>query len=697
MSVLGQGGFGITYYARDTTLGREVAVKEYLPTSLALREGGTTVVPRSTQHAEDFIWGRERFLEEARILATLEGVPAVVRVYDFLEANGTAYMIMGLARGDTARAAPEARQAAAAAQIVERMLEPLARWSRGGPQGGLPASRHQAGQHHSRCQRQSDLDRFWRVARLDGRSHCGDDGDLHAALCRRRAAHVGQAGAVDRHLRHLGDALSCDHRPRAAELVGARAQRHLQAAGQACADGLLARRCWKAIDAGLAVRSKDRPQTIAIWRREFTGAEDDADDGGATIIGARSRRRSSPFSSPGAEPSARTGSPSTQSPSTRSPSTQPPSRQSPSTQSPTPHEPTVHGLTTHGATFHAPTTQSRSGQPQSPPPPVVAAPAATAVPSSGIGGKRGLLYGGAVLAVLLLGAGGYWALKPAPVVVQDPKAVAQEIAAKEKAEQEARLKAEQEARLKTEQEARLKAEAEAQQKSEAEARQRAEEAARQKAEADAKAKAEADAREKAESEARQQAEAAARQKAEAEARLQADMTAKQRAEAEARQKAEAEARQKAEAEARQKAEAEAKQKAEAEARQKAEVEARQRAEAEARQRAEAAARQKAEAEAKQKAEAEARQKAEAEAKQKAEADARQRAEAAAQTEGRGRGQAEGRGGSPAEGRSGGAATGGRGGPAEGRNRGPAESRGGRAAEDRRRGAPEGRSRSQGEG
>src|ERR1700675_4247770 len=85
ISVLGHGGFGITYYARDTTLGREVAVKEYLPTSLALRENGTTVVPRSTQLAEDFIWGRERFLEEARIFTQPEGVPAIARVSTSLE------------------------------------------------------------------------------------------------------------------------------------------------------------------------------------------------------------------------------------------------------------------------------------------------------------------------------------------------------------------------------------------------------------------------------------------------------------------------------------------------------------------------------------------------------------------------------------------------------------------------------------
>src|SRR4029453_773228 len=124
LSVLGHGGFGITYFARDTTLGRDVAVKEYLPTSLALREDGTMVVPRSTQLAEDFIWGRERFLEEGRILATLEGAPAVVRVYAFLEANGTAYMVMGLARGDTLEQRLK-RDGKLPPAVAEHMLERL--------------------------------------------------------------------------------------------------------------------------------------------------------------------------------------------------------------------------------------------------------------------------------------------------------------------------------------------------------------------------------------------------------------------------------------------------------------------------------------------------------------------------------------------------------------------------------------------
>ena len=101
LSVLGQGGFGITYRARDTQLDRVVAIKEYLPTALAIRQDGTTVLPRNTRMSDDFGWGRERFVAEGRTLASLHRATAIVHVFDFLEANGTAYIVMELLSGET--------------------------------------------------------------------------------------------------------------------------------------------------------------------------------------------------------------------------------------------------------------------------------------------------------------------------------------------------------------------------------------------------------------------------------------------------------------------------------------------------------------------------------------------------------------------------------------------------------------------
>src|SRR5580693_8435539 len=62
VSVLGQGGFGITYRAQDSELGREVAIKEYLPAALAVRQDGTTVVPRSTSAAVEGAYRRRDIL-----------------------------------------------------------------------------------------------------------------------------------------------------------------------------------------------------------------------------------------------------------------------------------------------------------------------------------------------------------------------------------------------------------------------------------------------------------------------------------------------------------------------------------------------------------------------------------------------------------------------------------------------------------
>ena len=98
-SVLGQGSFGITYLAHDGQLGCDVAIKEYLPTALAGRYDGVNILPNSTKAAEEFAWGRKRFVDEGQTLAGFRGKPGMVHVYDLVEANGTAYIVMELVHG----------------------------------------------------------------------------------------------------------------------------------------------------------------------------------------------------------------------------------------------------------------------------------------------------------------------------------------------------------------------------------------------------------------------------------------------------------------------------------------------------------------------------------------------------------------------------------------------------------------------
>ena len=265
VSVLGEGSFGITYLARDATLGREVAIKEYLPSTLAVRRDDSTVVPRSTAAAEDFIWGRDRFLDEARTLAKLEGVPGVVRVIDYLSANGTAYMVMALARGVTLQQQIKTEGHLSPLQI-ERILWRLL--------DGLEQV-HATGYLH-RDIKPSNI-----ILDARGAPMLIDFGASRAAMLDRTSAEMtaifspGYAAAeqfvslkqgpwtdiygLSATLYH---AIAGTQPPSAIERTLEDAYKPLAQLAPAGFDpGILA-----GIDAGMAVRAVDRPQSIAAWR-----------------------------------------------------------------------------------------------------------------------------------------------------------------------------------------------------------------------------------------------------------------------------------------------------------------------------------------------------------------------------------------------------------------------------------------------
>lgn len=99
--VLGAGGFGITYIAQDLNLGRRAAVKEYFPTGLVSRsDDGVGVSFNSSEDQAPFERGLDRFFREGQLLARLDH-PNIVRVYDALQSNGTAYLVMEYLDGRT--------------------------------------------------------------------------------------------------------------------------------------------------------------------------------------------------------------------------------------------------------------------------------------------------------------------------------------------------------------------------------------------------------------------------------------------------------------------------------------------------------------------------------------------------------------------------------------------------------------------
>ena len=97
--VLGQGGFGITYLARNTVFDVNVAIKEFFMKDENDRDGTVVTMPNSVSKQELFIKQKEKFKKEARRMFTIKN-EHIVNVLDMFEENGTAYYVMDYVDGE---------------------------------------------------------------------------------------------------------------------------------------------------------------------------------------------------------------------------------------------------------------------------------------------------------------------------------------------------------------------------------------------------------------------------------------------------------------------------------------------------------------------------------------------------------------------------------------------------------------------
>ena len=271
--VLGQGGFGITYLARDTNLDQAVAIKEYLPVEVATRRPDATVSARTAEHDERYRWGLERFIREARTLARFDH-PNIVRVYSVFEFNNTAYMVMRFEEGENFAALLERRRTLPEPELLRVILPVL---------DGLELI-HNAGFIHR------DIKPDNIHIRADGSPVLLDFGSARGALGQGRTVTIlvapgyapfeqyyssGESQGAWTDLYGLGAtcyrAISgvppLDAITRSKGVLGS--SREVLVPARTIGAGRYSETVLRAIDHALEFAEKDRPQSIAEWRSEL--------------------------------------------------------------------------------------------------------------------------------------------------------------------------------------------------------------------------------------------------------------------------------------------------------------------------------------------------------------------------------------------------------------------------------------------
>jgi TPR repeat protein/tRNA A-37 threonylcarbamoyl transferase component Bud32 len=278
--VLGQGGFGITYLARDTNLDQRVAIKEYLPIDVATRRNDATVRARTEEHDERYHWGLDRFIREARTLARFDH-PNIVRVLSVFEFNNTAYMVMRFEEGSNLAAILEQRGTLPESELL-RILLPIL--------DGLELV-HNAGFIHR------DIKPDNVHVRADGSPVLLDFGSARQPVAHSPSMTIlvapgyapfeqyyssGESqgpwsdiyGLGATCYRAISGTAPMDAIARSKGVLGS--ARDVLTPAITVGAGRYSQRLLKAIDHALEFAERDRPQSIAEWRRELLGERQQA-------------------------------------------------------------------------------------------------------------------------------------------------------------------------------------------------------------------------------------------------------------------------------------------------------------------------------------------------------------------------------------------------------------------------------------
>ena len=277
--ILGQGGFGITYLAHDFNLDRQVAIKEYLPIELAVRERDFSVHPVTEEQSEKFRWGLDRFITEARTLVKFKH-PNIVHVLNVFEENNTAYMVMEYEQGESLQDILTRRKTLEEAELINFLIPIL---------GGLQKV-HDAGFIHR------DIKPANIFIREDGSPVLLDFGSARQALS--MATQTLTSLVSPGYAPYEQYYSKSDQQGPWTDIYGLGATLYRAIAGKAPLDavdrsrailkgeqdifvpasqtgkGRYSERFLLAIDHALQFKEEDRPQTISRWKSEFDLPDD---------------------------------------------------------------------------------------------------------------------------------------------------------------------------------------------------------------------------------------------------------------------------------------------------------------------------------------------------------------------------------------------------------------------------------------